>query len=147
MPSSIDNADIVTFDYRPDAIKIARHVAEHGKLPGSFTSYHIDNSFRFACGRVPASVRALFSLGPMASFGDLGRAIERRLASPKPEPEPEYIGDRPLTEKELRREVALRKAGVDMNDGGKFSVPPATPKTESDASPAATDWRAAIKGE
>jgi hypothetical protein len=130
MPSSIDKADVVPFDYRPDAIKIARHVAEHGKLPGSFTSYHIENSFRFAVGRLPQSLRQAFNLGDASTFSDLGRAIERRLNPPKPEGEPTYVGDRRLTPRELRLEAAARKA-----------------EAEGDAAPAATDWRAAIKGE
>jgi hypothetical protein len=150
MPSSIDKADVIPHEYRRDAVKIARHVADHGKLPGSLRSYDFHNAFAFATGTVPEKIRNLYSLGQMASFSDLGKAIERKLSPPKPAQETIYVGDRPMTEKELRREATARKADASLtSDGRNFgSAPPATRKAEAEGetAPAASDWRSAIKG-
>ncbi len=146
MSSSIESADVIAHDYRRDANRIARHVVDHERLPGSLASYEITNAFRFALGRVPQSIRDLYSLGEMASYSDLGRAVERKLNPPKQELEEIRIGEFPPTVKELRRAAALRKAGVDLIGGSEVSRAPAIRKTDIDATPA-NDWRAAVSGE
>ena len=129
------NPSVRVHRYASDAIRIAKHVALNGALPGDLRSYDFANAFRFATGRIPQGLLEHFDLGVAASFGDLGRAIERKLSPPKWEPDAIVIDG--------RRPEAI-KAGRQPRP--RVRVEQAVQEPEASEAPA-LEWRDAVNGE
>lgn len=118
-----------------EAREYARYFLKNGHLP-EILDWKIANAFKYAWGPVGLNITRALDLGVSASWGEVYRAINHRIDPPKTQKLEPIIVD-------CRRPELTKPPRV-----AKEKVPaPDVLEAETDAAPAANDWRAAIRGE
>lgn len=131
---SLDHENIEPQNPAIEAREHVRYYLKNGLLP-AILDWKLANTFKYAWGPVPLKITQALEVAASASWGDIYRAINRRLNPPKQ-------ADLEEVHIDCRREMA-RPPRV-----AKPKVPePAAVGAAGDATPDLNDWRAAVSGE